>query len=272
MPSWTAPGSGASPCSSVARRRCGGWPPRGRTRASSTRVPAARPIATCVALPRWRRPGVDEEPEEGDDRQHHPAGEPLEHHRGEGRRRLAVVARQAADPEHVAADRGGQHVGHELAGQVVRQQPPEAGVLAHAPRAPPATRAADSTMPASVSSVAPASQSAVERFHSGRSGLCESPILVRRNHSITPLSAMRNTSTSQRRSPARPGLEPRVLVDRVEKRVVGDRLRAVGWVRLLRGPSPGHPYVVASGTAGYRSWFSLAARVDRGPGARRTAR
>ena len=61
------------------------------------------------------------------------------------------VARQAADPQHVAADGGGQHVGDELAGEVVRQQ---AGQLVWISSASSTFchRSADSTMPASVSS------------------------------------------------------------------------------------------------------------------------
>ena len=71
--------------------------------------------------------GIDGEARERDQRQHEPAGEALEHHRGERPGRLAGVPGQPADPEHVATDGRGQDVGDELAGQVVRDEAGEPG-------------------------------------------------------------------------------------------------------------------------------------------------
>ena len=89
--------------------------------------------ATALARPCSRRSGLISEPEEGDERQHEPAGEALEHHRGEGVGRVGVVDApgQARDPEHVAADGAGQHVGDEGAGEVERHEAAELLVQAH---------------------------------------------------------------------------------------------------------------------------------------------
>ena len=45
---------------------------------------------------------VEGQAEEGDERQHQPAGEPLEHDAGEAVGQLPVVAGEAGHPEHVA--------------------------------------------------------------------------------------------------------------------------------------------------------------------------
>ena len=88
-PRWTAPTKRRQP-SLVAKR-----PPRrvlaaaASTPTSSSSVATARARATRVAVPRWRSPGLTGEAGDGDDRQDEPAGEPLEHHRGERARRLA---------------------------------------------------------------------------------------------------------------------------------------------------------------------------------------
>ena len=162
---------------------------------SSTSVPAARPRAIWVARPRWRRPGLRAKPTKvmtGSTIHPVSRSSTTEAKLVGG---SARVAGQAGDPQHVAADGGGQDVGHELAGQVVRQQPPQAGALAEGVRTA-CQRRADSTMPARVSSAAPSSQSAVSRFHSGRSGrLDDLSSLARRNHSMRPLTARRTAST-----------------------------------------------------------------------------
>ena len=120
-------------------------------------MPAARLIATCVARPRWRRPGFTRNPKKvmtGSTTQPVSRSSTTE-------AKLVGPAPESRDrrltAQHVAADRGGQHVGHELAGHVVREQRPKrvcwpiaASTACH--------RAADSTMPASVSSIAPVSQ------------------------------------------------------------------------------------------------------------------
>ena len=75
--------------------------------------------------PRARRleeVGTDGEAEEHEDRERHEAGEPLEHHRRERDLGGARVLRAPADAEHVAADRRGQRVPDELAGEVVLEQ------------------------------------------------------------------------------------------------------------------------------------------------------
>ena len=112
----------------------------------------ARPAATWVARPRSLERRVHEEADHADHGQHEPAREALEHDRRERLGRLARVARQAADPQHVAADRGGQHVGHELPGQVVATAGGAGRRGARAPRAPAATAPPRARRPTSVSS------------------------------------------------------------------------------------------------------------------------
>ena len=111
--------SAASRPSPRSGRRCAGRRPRtGGCRAPCS-VAKARPSATWVARPRSRSGGFTRKPITLISGSTSQPGEALEHDRRERLRRLAGVAGQAGDPQHVAADGGGQHVGHELAGQAV---------------------------------------------------------------------------------------------------------------------------------------------------------
>ena len=81
----------------------------------------ARPRATRVAVPRWRSGGFSRNPTTlmmGSTSQPVSRSRTTER---EGARRLAGLLRQPAHAQDVAADRGGQHVRDELAGEVVGQ-------------------------------------------------------------------------------------------------------------------------------------------------------
>ena len=64
-----------------------------------------------------------------------------------------------ADPQHVAADGGGQHVRHELAGQVVATRGAAGRRAGRGPRAPAASARPRARAPTSVSTIATASHS-----------------------------------------------------------------------------------------------------------------
>ena len=176
-----------------------------------------------------------------------------------------VVAGQAADPQHVAADRGGQHVGHELAGQVVRQQPAEAGLLAHGRqhRLPAHGRQHDAGQGEAAS--APASQQRrCEVVHSGRSGLPRVADLGEEEPEHHAADREPEGEHEPALEPARPGSSPASSSNAsCTGSSSSDRL-VVGWIRLLSpAPSPGYPTTGPLGSARYRSRVS-ALRVGRG--------
>ena len=120
-PMCTAPIARIQLSCSAKRPAAFGWPARNTITARNTTVPPAMSSASELRGSS-NRLGIDREPGEHQDRQRDEAGEPLEHHRGEGLGGVAGVGRGAADPQDVAADRRRQQVPDELPGEVVLGQ------------------------------------------------------------------------------------------------------------------------------------------------------
>ncbi len=79
-------------------------------------------VGGIVTVGQVKQRRIDGEGGQGDERQHHPAGEPLEHDRGERARRLAVLRGDAPHPQHIAAYGGRQEVADEQRRQIGREK------------------------------------------------------------------------------------------------------------------------------------------------------
>ena len=192
MPKRTALGE-ATPALRCARACPRGPCPGGRSGTARRRAARAWPSRSTKAIiearPSSRRPGLTSRAKRVSTGSTTQPVMPLEHHRCERRGRLAVVLGQARHPQGIAADGARQHVAHELAGEVQRQQAVERRVQAEGARAPRSSGRRTAPRRANVRTSAPKSQAKVAAVGSGAACSQLSPILTTRTHSSSGADA-----------------------------------------------------------------------------------
>ncbi len=130
MPRWTDPIQRRHPRAVRAVSAQRRFAATARSVRSATSVTMSIASSVMLAAPSPRNSGANAIVDEADGRQHQPAGETFECHRRESDRPVIDVPAQSGDAYDVAAERGREHVRHELPGEELVEQPAERGVIA----------------------------------------------------------------------------------------------------------------------------------------------